>query len=93
LIGNFSLGAIAFLIMLPVVALIVALGFLVWQAGSPLLIAAFIGLAMIAVAVVTAFSSTADSIFKALLFTYATGRTVPEGIDTDRLAEAFRSKR
>jgi len=42
---------------------------------------------------VTAFTSAADVVFKAVLYNYATGRDLPAQIDTARFEAAFAPKK
>lgn len=82
LMGNFSMGGIAFLIMLPIIAIGFVLGIYV---SLTLALAVCIPLAILAALI----SSTADAIFKACLFSYATGKGLPANIDTTAMREAF----
>ncbi len=86
LTGNFSMGGIAFLLMLPVIGI----GVLLFMTLTPALAIA-ISIPLILLAATT--TATADSIFKAYLYAYATGRTLPEGADRAAMREAFRSRR
>lgn len=85
LMGNFSLGGIGFLIMLPIILLGVAL----FLTTSPT-VAIVITAPLLLVAIAS--SAAADAIFKAYLYTYATGRALPEGVDQGMLQTAFRSR-
>jgi hypothetical protein len=92
LVGNFSMGFLAFLIMLPV---IIVLGILVAGAvaagNTPaIVLAAVVGVLLVVIA--AAATSTADVVFKALLYNHATGRSVPANIDQSLFQDAFRSK-
>ena len=92
LMGNFSLGLIGFLLSLPVI-LVAAL--LIWaavSAGSTVAAAAILIIAIGALLLLAAASAAADTIFKALLFSHATGRSVPENIDTNKFSYAFTPK-
>ncbi len=42
--------------------------------------------------IAVAATSTADVVFKALLYNHATGRSVPDNVDQSIFQEAFRSK-
>ncbi|MHC4102008.1 MAG: hypothetical protein ACYSW1_14135, partial [Planctomycetota bacterium] len=44
------------------------------------------------IVIAAAATSTADVVFKALLYNHATGRSVPEGIDPALFQDAFRHK-
>jgi len=85
LTGNFSMGAFGFLLMLPVLILGVVLAIYV---DVVLALATCIPLGILAVL----FSSTADAIFKAYLYAYATGKTLPEEADTTSMRDAFSAK-
>ena len=90
--GNFSMGLIAFLLMLPAFALGALLFWFAAQSQSEILWVVAILATILMVIGSLAATSTADGIFKAYLYTYATGRSLPDGVDTTEFAEAFRSK-
>ena len=92
LVGQFSLGLLGVLIALPVILLSVVLGFVVGASGSIGGIVAVVVLGAVLLSIVAAVNSAADVVFKALLYNYATGKSVPEGIDVSDLAGAFASK-
>lgn len=92
LVGNFSLGLLSFLVMLPVMLICGVLGFLAWQSGSTALFVLVVVVGVAIVVMTTAFTSAADVVFKAILYNWATGKTAPAGVDTVYLQEAFRSK-
>lgn len=82
LVGNFSMGTFGFLLILPVLLI----GFLLFSsAGLAVAIAVCVPLAVLAVLI----SSTADAIFKAYLYSYAIGKTLPTNVDTHDLRDAF----
>lgn len=82
LTGNFSMGTFGFLLMLPVLLI----GFLLFASAGPIIaIAVCVPLAILAVLI----SSTADAIFKAYLYSYATGKTLPVNVDTHDMRDAF----
>lgn len=56
-------------------------------------IVASIALGVILFMIVAAATSAADTVFKAFLFSYATGKSVPENIDTTEFSQAFRRRR
>lgn len=92
LVGQFSLGFLGMLLAIPVVlvcgglaALAIANGS--WAGAIP---AIAIGVALLAL--VGAVNSAADVVFKAVLYNYATGKSVPQGIDTSSLQMAFAQK-
>lgn len=72
----------AFLLLLPVIALGIVLGMSV---SFPLAIAVSVPLGILAVLV----SATADAIFKAYLYSFATGKTLPDNVDTYGMQDAF----
>lgn len=93
LVGNFSLGILSFLIMLPVYLVGVVLIGLGIASGS-LVLAILCGAAGVMVIVLGASAAAAaDTIFKALLYSFATGQTVPADIDTSEFDRAFVAKR
>ena len=92
LVGNFSLGFLAFLVMLPVLLIVFALGWMALSAGSIVGLIAVGSLAVLLIVVATAFTGAADMVFKGLLYTYATGKSLPENIDMDGFDDAFRSR-
>jgi len=85
LTGNFSMGGIAFLLALPI--LLIG-GLLIYMNQAALAIGICVPL-LILLAIVT---STADYIFKAYLFSYATGKALPDKVDTYAMGQAFRQK-
>jgi hypothetical protein len=92
LVGQFSLGFLSFLISLPVLLICIGLG--AWAATSNSmtgLIAAGV-VTVILIVIVAAVSSAADTVFKALLYNFATGRSVPANLDTNAFRQAFAPK-
>ena len=90
LVGNFSLGLLAFFLLVPICVL---LGGIFWFAAvneSTVGMIAAVAVAVPAILIVTLATSTADAIFKVFLFAHATGRTVPANVDTTHFAAAFR---
>ena len=85
LMGNFSMGMFGFLLMLPVIAIAVVLGMYV---NVPAAIAVGVPLGILAVLV----SATADAIFKAYLYSFATGKTLPDNVDTHAMRDAFSAR-
>ncbi|MBC2601846.1 DUF6159 family protein [Puniceicoccus vermicola] len=85
LIGNFSLGGISFLLMLP----ILLVGGLLLYLNQPLVA---IGICVPLLILVSVIASTADYIFKAYLYSYATGRALPDEVDTAAMSQAFRQR-
>lgn len=92
LIGKFSLGMLSFLIMLPFLIVVGVLLAMAFASGNMvnIVLAGTLGVAVIII--VCAFNSAADVIFKALLYNYATGRSVPSNIDTSNFNAAFAHK-
>jgi hypothetical protein len=88
--GNFSLGFLGFLVMLPVYFVLVVLGFL--TAGNPAMLYTVIGVGIVLLVLTAAANSAADVIFKALLYNYATDQPLPEFVDTDSFDRAFAAK-
>jgi hypothetical protein len=87
LAGHFSLGLIGFLLALPLILLGALLVYL--TAGStPLLIVSLVIIGL-GIFVGAAASAAADMIFKALLYSYATGKTLPEDLNTEFYGQAF----
>ena len=89
LVGNFSLGFLGFLLMIPVYLLGVGLIILGVSSGlmpvTVLCIAAGVALLILGAAT----TSAAGTVFTALLYSYATGRTVPANIDVSEFDRAF----
>ena len=93
LVGQFSLGLLGFLIAIPVVLVCAGLGAAAWSSGSMTGVVAAVAIGAILVAIVGAVNSAADVVFKAVLYNYATGKSVPQGIDTSSFAQAFTTKK
>ena len=72
--------------------LIFALMFFAFKSGSPPMIAIAIATMVGSIMVLAAVSAAADGVFRAFLYTYATGKTLPEDIDTDSFGRAFEKK-
>ena len=92
LVGNFSMGLLSFLIMLPFLIGVAVLIIFAIGSGDTTNMVLAITLGVAIVVVVGAFTSAADVIFKALLYNYATGRSVPSKIDTSNFSSAFAHK-
>ena len=92
LVGNFTLGFFAFLVMLPLILVLVVLFGVAAAGGSVVGMVAVGVLAVPLIVLAAAATSAADMIFKAYLFTYATGRSVPADVDSSMFAEAFRPR-
>jgi hypothetical protein len=93
LVGNFSLGLISTLIMLPLLIGFFALGFVVAGMNNPTLLFVVIGAGVLTLMLAGVFASAADVVFKALLYSYATGKALPAGVDGGRFEDAFRHKK
>lgn len=92
LMGNFSLGLMGFLVMLPVAAICFLLIWLAGGVGSLVISVVLIALAVVVLVMGLAAMAAADTIFKALLFSYATDQTLPADLDTSVYDNAFVSK-
>ena len=92
LVGNFSMGLLSFLIMLPFLIGVAVLFVMAMASNNMTNIVLAITLGVAVIVVVCAFTSAADVVFKALLYNYATGRSVPSGIDTSNFSAAFATK-
>lgn len=93
LLGNFSLSLLGFLLMVPVLLVVIVLFVLAGGSASPAISGFLLGLAVVVILVGAAATATVDTIFKALLFRYATGKSLPMGVNTDSFDYAFTSKR
>jgi hypothetical protein len=92
LVGNFSMGFLAFLVLLPVIAVLGVLGFAAYASGNAPMIILVCAVGALAIVIASAAISTADIVFKALLYNYATGRAIPENIDRSLFQDAFRPR-
>ncbi len=93
LIGNFSMGILAFLVIVPAFIVVGLLAATAYTAGNMTLVLILIALGVLFMVTALAASSAADVIFKALLYNHATGRSVPANIDQALFNEAFRRKK
>ena len=91
LVGNFSLGLLGFLLVVPI-AVVMVLLFLAVPAGAVGLKVAVACFGVILVLLAVAASSAADVIFQGLLFSYATGQTLPEEVNAYEFNVAFVAK-
>lgn len=82
LMGNFSMGFLAFLALFPIIGLGIAIGIYIGPIYALVVCVPLVVLSFLA-------SATADLIFKAYLYAYATGKTLPDNVDTGRMGEAF----
>ena len=92
LVGTFSLGLLGFLLMLPIFLVAGVLVFCGIATGSVPLRALCFVVAVALVIIGWAGSSAADTIFKALLFSYTNERSSLSGIDTSDFGNAFRPR-
>lgn len=92
LVSNFSVGLVGFLIMLPVLLVGAFFTYLAVSAQSVPAFFVTISILIVVVFIVSSAISAADVILKAVLYNYATDRTVPAGIDTGVLEQAFKPK-
>jgi hypothetical protein len=87
------MGFLSLLLMLPVILIMFALIWLAASTGTTMGIFGIVAVAVALIMIVAAITTTADAIFKALLFAYATGRTLPEDVDVSQFSKAFRKNR
>jgi hypothetical protein len=92
LVSNFSVGMIDVLIMLPVMIIGIVLIFMANSAGNTVGVGIVISALMLIGFIVSSAISAVDVILKAVLYNYATDRTVPVGIDAGVLEQAFKPK-
>ena len=85
LIGNFSLGIMSSLLMIPTIIISVAVGHFLGLIPGVITAAALLLLGVL-------LNTAAESVFRAYLYAYATGETLPENVDTTGLDIAFVSK-
>ena len=94
LIGSFSVGFFAFLLTIPVFLLAAFLFYLGFNAATAQGAIVTIACGLVVVVIGMSFDSALNNIFRAVLYTYSTGRPLPDAIQ-DRhtsLGEAFRSR-
>ncbi len=92
LVGGFSLGFLGMLVILPIVLIGGGLIWLATKSMGPGGLIAAIAVAVVLFAIGTAVNSAAGVVFKALLFNFATNRSLPPNIDTSTFGDAFVSK-
>jgi hypothetical protein len=92
LVGNFSMGFFSFLLMLPVLLVLFVLFGLAVAYESSIGLVAVVLLAIPVFMLLAATTTAAGTVFRTYLYAYATGRTVPEDLDTSRFGDAFRRK-
>lgn len=91
LVGNVAMGAVNFLLALPLI-LVIVIGVVMMMGEMVTLGLILAGAGMVGLVLFAVFSSAADGVFKALLYNYATGRSLPADVDEDLFAAAFASK-
>ena len=92
LVGNFSMGILAFLVILPAFIVVGLLGAMAYAAGNVIMVGLLIAVGVLIMVIALAATGAADVVFKALLYNHATGRSVPANVDQSVFGEAFRSK-
>ncbi len=92
LVGGFSLGFLGMLVILPIVLIGGGLIWLATKSMGPGGLIAAIAVAVVLFAIGTAVNSAAGVVFKALLFNFATNRSLPPNIDASTFGDAFVSK-
>jgi hypothetical protein len=89
LVSNFSLGLITFLLGIPVVLAAGGLVYLGVSAGSQMAVILFFAAAAVLIILLALASSAADTILKAVMYNFATGRDMPAFVDTNEIRDAF----
>lgn len=92
LVGNFSIGLVGFLIMLPLFLLAALLGFIGLQASTNFAMALNLGLAAVLLILGFAANAALGDIFRAILYRHASGQTLPQDIPVRDLQAAFKQK-
>ena len=92
LVGHVALGFLSVLVLLPVYLLVVGGLYIAAQMQSGVMLVTVIAVAATVLLLNAAASSAADGVFKALLYNYATGRSIPADVDEDVFAQAFGSR-
>jgi len=93
LVGGFSLGFIGFLLTLPLILVLCLVFGAAFNSGNEFAMVASVVFAVLSVMLLIASSAAADGIFKVYLYTWATGRTLPEDTNVDSFDDAFRRRR
>lgn len=91
LVANFGVGMIIFLIMIPLILLIVAGGFLI-ASGSIVMGGALIAIGFMLILLVSLVSSAIHSILIAVLYMFAAEEEIPQQFDRSLIAHAFAHK-
>lgn len=89
LVGNFAMGFAGLLLFLPVLLVAAALVWAGFSVGMNALGILLILAALCIFELVIAAIAATDTIFKTLLFSYSTERSIPAGIDSSQFADAF----
>ncbi|MCX5658328.1 MAG: DUF6159 family protein [Planctomycetota bacterium] len=92
LVGNGGVGIIGFLMMIPVVLVTFLLAIAANKVGGTPAVVVVVVLGVLAGMIVSAVNSAADTIFRAILYNFATGKTLPEGVEAGALQGAFSAK-
>lgn len=91
LVANFGIGAIMFLIMIPVFLMMVGGGMLI-AAGNAMLGGVLIGCAILSILLISLVSSAVHAILIAAIYLFAAEGEVPEQFDKALIAHAFNQK-
>jgi hypothetical protein len=90
LCGNFSLSLMTLAMMIPLVVLFFATMILAGGVlQSPVMMACFFMLFLVAFGLLVIASSAAEVVLSAILYSFASGKILPAGYDTDALSAAF----
>jgi hypothetical protein len=92
LIGSGGIGLISGLIIMFIILLAVAFGVVVAESGSPAGVAAVVGIAILAVAIVGLISASLTGIYRAALYSYATTGSAGAMFPEDLIKDAFSNK-
>ena len=92
LVGGFSLGFLGLLVIIPIVLISAGLIWLATQSMGATGVIAAIVVGVVLFAIGIAINSAAGVVFKALLFNFATNRSLPQGVDASHFGDAFVSK-
>ncbi len=91
LIANFGIGIIVFLLMIPVIIMIVAGGFVI-ASGSAFLGGTLIATGIILILLISLVSTAVNSILIAALYLFAAEEEIPQQFDQSLIAHAFARK-
>lgn len=92
LVGRFSLGLLAFLLTLPAIFLggLLVVGAVITGSLVLIILAAVCAVGLLVI--VGSANAAADIVFRAILYNYATGQSLPQGVERVDLAHAFVTK-